>query len=851
MSTQSLRACACAFRFFLLTFLLVALPAAARAAVHPEITFSSYFGGNGNDNNELGDGGIAVDAAGNVYVTGTVCPDNRCTAFVLKVDPEGTPVYVKYLGGGELTYGNAIAIDAEGNAYITGYTFGRVPSVNPAQRGPQGGLDAFVAKLDPTGSFFIYCTNLGGSGHDLGYGIAVDAEGRAYVTGKTRSANFPLAGSSPAMPGGSDDVFLTELSADGSAYLFSTLIGGSGDDTGYAVALDPAGGIYVAGSAISSNFPVTAGSLQTSYRSGDAFVAKFAAGGSSLIYSTFVGGSDFDIAFGLVVDAWGDAYLVGNTLSADFPTVNAFRRSFGSVGNVSQDAFVAKLNANGSALLFSTFLGGRENDGGNGIALDASGNVYVTGNTGSLDFPLVGTNVSSKTNRHPSAFAAEFDPSGRALYCTYFGGSEIDDGYGIAPDGHGGAWVTGATASTDFPVVNPFQPSLGNGGIPNPFDAYLTRLRTSSDVTPPTTTAALSSLPNASGWLNREVTVTLTASDEVGGSGVREITYSADGALSSAPMTAAGATASLTVTAEGETTITFYATDAAGNREAPHTLTVRIDTSSPSVSCDAPDGLWHAQDVTLSCAASDPLSGLADPASQSFGLVTGLAPGEESPSVQTNSREVCDAASNCVTAGPVGGNKIDKRPPVINITSPTAGIYLLNQLVLVHFNCTDGGSGVATCSGTSTTGSSLNTSSAGMKIFTVTAADMVGNAAAPSEVGYTISYGVRVLSDVSKAAKSGSTIPLKVRLVDASGANVSSPAVTLHAVGVVQIGSSAVPLLDDAGESNPDFDFRYDSSLGGYVFNLKTTGYSTGTFLLYYTVGADPTPHSVQFQVRR
>lgn len=850
MSTQTLRAGAYAFRFFLLTFLLVALPAAARAAVHPEITFSSYFGGSGNDNNELGDGGIAVDAAGNVYVTGTVCPDNHCTAFILKVNPEGTPVYVKYLGG-EQTHGNAIAVDAEGNAYITGYTFGRVPSVNPAQRGPQGGLDAFVAKLDPTGSFFVYCTNLGGSGHDLGFGIAVDVEGRAYVTGKTRSANFPLVGSSPAVPGGGDDVFLTELSADGSSYPFSTLIGGSGDDTGYAVALDPAGGIYVAGSAISSNFPVTVGALQTSYRSGDAFIAKFAAGGSSLVYSSFVGGSDFDVAYGLAVDAGGDAYLVGNTLSADFPTVNAFRPTIGSVGNVSQDAFVAKLNANGTALLFSTFLGGHENDGGNSIALDTSGNVYVTGNTGSLDFPLVGTGVAPKTNRHPTVFAAEFDRLGRALYSTYFGGSEIDDGIGIASDGRGGAWVTGVTASTDFPVVNPFQASLGNGGIPNPFDAYLTRLRTSSDVTPPTTAAALSSLPNASGWLSREVSVTLSASDEAGGAGVREITYSAAGALSVAPMTLAGATASLTVATEGETTITFYATDAAGNREAAHALTVRIDGTPPSVSCDGPDGLWHAQDVTLSCAASDPLSGLADPTGQSFGLVTGLAPGEESPDVRTVSREVCDAAGNCVTAGPIGDNKVDKRPPIINITSPAGNTYLFNQIVLASFNCTDDGSGVAACLGTSPTGSSLDTSSAGTKVFTVTAADVAGNAAAPSAVGYTVSFGVRILSDLSKAAKSGSTIPLKVRLVDASGANVSSPAIIVHAVGVVQIGSSAAPLLDDAGAANPDFDFRYDAALGGYVFNLKTTGYPTGTFLLYYTAGADPTPHSVQFQVRR
>jgi hypothetical protein len=211
---------------------------------------------------------------------------------------------------------------------------------------------------------------------------------------------------------------------------------------------------------------------------------------------------------------------------------------------------------------------------------------------------------------------------------------------------------------------------------------------------------------------------------------------------------------------------------------------------------------------------------------------------------------VCDAADNCATAGPINDNKIDKQAPTITITSPTASNYVLNQAVTVHFSCADGGSGVASCTGSSLNGGTLNTSSAGVHTFVANANDNVGNTAIQVSVDYTVNYNVVALFDQTKASKSGSTIPIKIRLVDANGVNVSSSAITVHAVSVLQVTSQSSSVVQDAGDANPDFDFRYDASLGGYIFNLKTTGYGTGIYLLNFIAANSSTPYSLGFQVR-
>jgi hypothetical protein len=353
------------------------------------------------------------------------------------------------------------------------------------------------------------------------------------------------------------------------------------------------------------------------------------------------------------------------------------------------------------------------------------------------------------------------------------------------------------------------------------------------DMTAPTINASRTPAANAAGWNNGNVTANYTASDTLSG-------------LNSP------ATGSFNFTTEGANqSHVFTVTDAAGNSASVTIDHVNIDKTAPSLLCGSADGLWHAADVSIACTSTESTSALTDSTDGTFNLLTNVAAGTETASAVTNSHTVCDIAGNCATAGPIGGNKVDKKPPVITITSPISGSYLLNQAVTVQFSCNDGGSGVGSCTGTQANNSSLNTASAGPQTFTVNATDKAGNAAAPIVVNYAVGFGVVALYDQTRAAKSGSTIPIKIRLVDANGANISSPAIVAHAASVVQTSSQSAPIIQDSGNSNPDLDFRYDPSLGGYIFNLQTTGYGTGSYLLNFIAGGGPSIYSVGFQVRQ
>lgn len=318
-----------------------------------------------------------------------------------------------------------------------------------------------------------YSTYLGGAGYDSGTAIAVDASGNAYVTGFTRSSNFPVtAGSFQTICGTSGtcngyfwDAFVTKLSATGSI-VYSTYLGGSGNDMGKAIAVDASGAAYVTGQTFSSNFPTTAGAFKTTYSgAGDTFVAKLSPGGTALQYSTYLGGSRTDNAEGIAVDINGNAYVTGQTYSTDFPTVAAIQSANG--GNQDSDAFVTEINSSGSALVYSTYLGGSSMDWGNAIAVDASGNAYVAGFTRSPDF-LLATPLQTTCGGCPGfadAFVAELAPNGGALlHSTFLGGSADDHGEGIAVDSDGNIYVTGFTYSTDFPVTpGAYQTSLTSG----------------------------------------------------------------------------------------------------------------------------------------------------------------------------------------------------------------------------------------------------------------------------------------------------------------------------------------------------------------------------------------------------
>ncbi|MDT7603227.1 MAG: hypothetical protein QOF61_1224, partial [Acidobacteriota bacterium] len=273
------------------------------------------------------------------------------------------------------------------------------------------------------------------------------------------------------------------------------------------------------------------------------------------------------------------------------------------------------------------------------------------------------------------------------------------------------------------------------------------------------------------------------------------------------------------------------------------------DITPPQLSCAAPDGQWHAADVGLACTAADGASGLANAADASFTLSTAVPAGTEDANASTGSRTVCDRAGNCATAGPVGGNRVDKRPPDITISAPTNSTYLIGQAVAAAYHCDDAGSGVATCSGAVASGGSLDTSTVGAHVFTVTATDRAGNTASRS-VSYTVSYNVCLLYDPTKANKGGSTVPVKLQLCNAAGRNVSAPGVVVHAVSVMRLSDNTSLDVVDAGNANPDFDFRYDPALGGYIFNLKTTGYGAGTYALNFVASGDPAVHSTQFKIK-
>ena len=453
--------------------------------IDPTLIYSTYLGGSGNDAGN----GIAVDVAGAAYLTGNTQSTNFPTqapfqgsdagsfdAFVTKLNAAGSAlVYSTYLGGSSDDNARGIAVDGAGAAYLTGNTWStNFPTQAPFQGSYGGSFDAFVAKLNATGSALIYSTYLGGSGVDEAQGIAIDGAGAAYVAGYTNSSNFPTQAPFQGSNAGSFDAFVTKLNAAGSALVYSTYLGGSDADEAKGITVDGTRAAYVTGDTSSTNFP-TQGPFQGS-KAGpdDAFVTKLNDKGSALIYSTYLGGSGVDEAQGIAIDGAGAAYVAGYTNSSNFPTQAPFQGSEAG----SFDAFVTKLNAAGSALVYSTYLGGSSDDNARGIAVDGAGAAYLTGNTWSTNFPTQAPFQGSKAGSF-DAFVTKLNAAGSALvYSTYLGGSSDDNARGIAVDGAGAAYLTGNTWSTNFPTQAPFQ-----GSKAGPYDAFVTKLSDTPTIT--------------------------------------------------------------------------------------------------------------------------------------------------------------------------------------------------------------------------------------------------------------------------------------------------------------------------------------------------------------------------------
>jgi len=491
------------------SFALGAYDPARPLVIDPYLVYATLIGGSDGDEGR----DIAVDAAGFLYVTGHTESDdlpgagppqasyggpasgaNLGDAFIAKLDPDGeTLVYMTYLGGALSDAADAIAIDADGNAYVTGSTVSEdFPTVNPfqADRGAQtcGSppcSDAFVAKLNAAGNALVFSTYLGGNKEEnvaltdfgtrsISVGIAIDATRNVYVTGTTVSTDFPTPGGASTTPAGLADIFVAKLNPAGTAVLYGTLLGGTGADYSGDIATGSNGTVFITGSTLSSNFPVKAALFGTSGGATDAILARIntaATGGASVVWATYLGGSSTDKGFGLIVDGTGAVLACGVTQSLNFPTANPFQAVNGGATTPSkEDAWVARVDAAGTALQYSTYLGGSGSDIAYAIERDAGNHAFITGRTFSDDFP---TREACQARRYGSSdlLVARINPSAAGdaslIYSTFLGGNASDIAYGIAVDADRTVYVTGGTGGANndtFPITGVIGPNGTTGG---------------------------------------------------------------------------------------------------------------------------------------------------------------------------------------------------------------------------------------------------------------------------------------------------------------------------------------------------------------------------------------------------
>lgn len=511
---------------------------ARQLVIDPVLIYSTYLGGSGDEGEDshapnYKGGDIAVDVAGNMYVAGTTSSTDFPTtpggdqtrsgdrdAYVTKFDAAGNLVYSTYFGGACTDRGNAVAVDSDGNAYLTG----RAHEACNSYSDPTDG--AFVAKLGATGAPLYFFT-FGGE-YDLSEGLDIALQETvvagqkrvyAYVVGQTNATDFPTThGAFQSVYGGWRwDAFVAKINPQGTGFVYSTFLGGNDTESGNSIAVDASGNAYVTGSTVSRNFP-TRNALQPEHGAtgpleATAFVAKLLPDGSDLVYSTYLGGWNESAAQGIAVDAGGNAYITGTTIASNFVTTpGVVQPDFGfnlCLGDqYCRRAFIVKLNASGSARVYSTFLYGFGYTGGNAIAVDANDNAYVTGWVQSNYFPIVKAFQSSRRGVS-DAFVAKLNAdASRLVYSSYLGGDPIgdtaalydqDEGAGIALDALGNAYVAGYTKSADFPTTpDVFQPVYGGGmcgptGLQGPcYDAFVTKISASGEgIVPPINLRAL------------------------------------------------------------------------------------------------------------------------------------------------------------------------------------------------------------------------------------------------------------------------------------------------------------------------------------------------------------------------
>jgi hypothetical protein len=548
--------------------------------IDPSVSYATYSGGTAEDDGNA----IAVDANGNAWVTGQTKSTDFPTknplsnhgsnkggfdVFVSEFSPTGSLVYSTYIGGAADDSGNAIAVNGSGVFVAGGTKSNDFPLQGAFQSTRKGPTNAFVLELNLTGSTLMYSTYLGGTGTDVASGLALDKNGNAYVVGSTTSTDFPTHNPLANETAGG---FVTEVNSSGNALVYSTYLGAGTLDFASAVAVDGSGNAYVTGGTESPLFLVTAGVAQPTCGSCsgglyDAFVTVIKPSAAGLVYSTFLGGESKDEGLGIAVDSAGDAYVTGITTSAQFPLGVA--RLFPTLKGTS-DAFVSELNPTGTQLLNSTYLGGSGDDAGLAIAVDKNQNAYITGVTGSTDFPTANP-TQNKSNGQNDAFVTELSTGGSSLvFSTYLGGSLNENTStsggggslaGIAVDSAGAnIYVTGSTNSTDFPTVAAEQTASHLNG-----DAFVVRYLSSSPFT-----IANGALNPTSGHAGASASATITVTSQNGFAGAVAL------ACAVAPAVAKGPTCSLS-----NPSVTLSSNGSA-------TSTLNLTTSTASARLDRP-----------------------------------------------------------------------------------------------------------------------------------------------------------------------------------------------------------------------------------------------------------------------
>ncbi|MBN1558411.1 MAG: SBBP repeat-containing protein, partial [Lentisphaerae bacterium] len=459
----------------------------AAVTLQPALDFTSFLGGAAEDRAYA----LAVDGRGYAYVAGETlsgafepgaAPVRNPTVFVSKFRiADAAPVYSIFIGGGGADRALGIAADPAGNAYVCGETTSLDYPAQPIGDADLSGRswDAFVTKIDPTGSKLLFSRRLGGTGDDRAYGVVVDRTGNLYLAGETASANFPATSRFGASGGRDMDAFVARFAADSRTLEYVTRLGGSGQDGAFALAADERGYVLLAGQTDSEDFPL-ATPLQAQHGGGrwDAFVTRLMPTGNALSYSTYLGGGNDDRAYGVALDALHYACVVGETASIDFPATNAVQK--GHAGG-DWDAFAVRLRPDGHAAVYASWIGGADDDRAFSVALDPVGRAHVAGVTRSTNLAVKAAVQPAYGGGPRDAFVAQLEAGGACRFLTYLGESGDDAFYAAAADTAGGTHLAGATSSTNLPVIQPLQNAYGGGSR----DALLARIPAPAGPEPP------------------------------------------------------------------------------------------------------------------------------------------------------------------------------------------------------------------------------------------------------------------------------------------------------------------------------------------------------------------------------